>query len=532
MENIGLIVILLFGVSFLAILSKRLRFQFPIALVICGLVISLIPGLPVISLRPDIVFLIFLPPLLFSAAWNTSWNHFKANKRPITLAAVGLVLFTTVIVAVFAHEFIPGMSWPLGFLLGAIVSPPDAVAATSITKGLGLHPRVVSILEGESLVNDASSLIAYKYAIIVVMVGNFVLWRAGMSFVVVAGGGIVVGLGFGYVMYLVQKHFICEPIMEVTLTFLTAFAAYLIAEYFHFSGVLAVVSSGLFLSYYSVSIFSNEGRIMIYAVWDFVEFILNGLIFILIGLQLRDVMAGISNYSMGELLFYGLLISVVVIVVRFVFLIPAAMLPRILSRRIKEQESFDFRNLIIIGWSGMRGMVSMAAALALPLTLADGTDFPLRNLIIFLTFCVILSTLVLLGLTLPWIIRKLRLEPHSVVAEEYEVRMSVVTDTIQYIEEHLSTLQDQLLRDIKNKYEIKYSRLQKTDLPANYFGEDHVPDDTANIFNEFSKLQIDVIAVERGILEKLHKQGKATEAILRKMERELDLEETRLQMEL
>lgn len=527
-----MIVILLFGVTFLGVLSKRLKFQFPIALVICGLVISLIPGLPVISLRPDIVFLVFLPPLLFSAAWNTSWNHFKTNKRPIMFAAVGLVLFTTLIVGAIAHEFIPGMSWSLGFLLGAIVSPPDAVAATSVTKGMGLSPRTISILEGESLVNDASSLIAYKYAIIVILAGNFVLWQAGMSFFVVAGGGIAVGLGFGYGMYLVQKNFICEPIMEVTLTFLTAFAAYLIAEHLHFSGILAVVSSGLFLSFYSASIFSNQGRIMIYSVWDFVEFILNGLIFILIGLQLRDVMKGISNYSTGELVFYGLLVSAVVIVVRFVFVVPAAMLPRVLSKRIRKTETFDFRNVIIIGWAGMRGVVSMAAALALPLTLPDGSDFPLRNLIIFLTFCVILSTLVLLGLTLPWVIRKLKLEPHSIVAEEYEVRMTVVTTTIQYIEEHLSTVKDELLRDIKNKYEIKYSRLQKTDLPANYFGEDHEADDSENIFNEFSKLQIDVITVERDTLEKLHKQGKATEAVLRKIERELDLEEARLQMEL
>ncbi len=532
MENISLVIVLLFGITFLSVLSKKYKFQFPIVLVICGLVISLVPGLPAISLRPDIVFLIFLPPLLYNGAWNTSWHHFKANKRPIALAAFGLVLFTTAIVGVVAHAYIPGITWPLGFLLGAIVSPPDAVAAISVTKGLGLQPKVLAILEGESLVNDASSLIAYKYAIIAVMAGNFVLWQVGVNFLMIAGGGVAIGLATGYAMYLIHKKFICDPIIEVTLTFLTTFASYLLAEHFDFSGILSVVTTGLFLSYYSATIFSNESRIMIYAVWDVVVFILNGLVFILIGLQLKSVMKGIENYSSGELVFYGLLISFVVIIVRFLFVIPAAVLPRVLSKRIRERETFSFRNVIIVGWAGMRGVVSIAAALAIPLVLPDGKAFPLRNLIIYLTFCVILSTLLLLGLTLPWLIRKLKIEPHSIAAEEYEVRMMVVNEAIQYIEGNLSLVKDDLLRDIKNKYEIKYNRLQKTDLPAGYFGKETGEAIPENIFNEFSKLQIEVIAEERKTLEHLHKDGKASEVILHKIERELDLEETRLRMEI
>ena len=269
---------------------------------------------------------------------------------------------------------------------------------------------------------------------------------------------------------------------------------------------------------------------MTYAVWDVIIFILNSLIFILIGLQLRSIMQGISDYSGSALVLYGIVISFVVIAVRFIWVVPAVLLPRWLSKRIRENEPFDPRNMVVFGWAGMRGVVSMAAALALPLTLKDGAAFPHRNLIIYLSFCVILSTLVLLGFTLPWIIRILKLEPHSIVAEEYDVRTQVVTAAISHIEENLSLVQDELLHNIKSKYEVKYNRLQKTGLPANYFGKGQkLP---GNIFNQFSKMQIDLIGVERKTLQQLHRYGKASEEILRKIERELDLEETRLQMEM
>jgi CPA1 family monovalent cation:H+ antiporter len=531
MEDLSLIILLLFGILFLGLLSKKYNFPFPIVLVLSGVVISLIPGLPVIALKPDIVFLIFLPPLLYSAAWNTSWHDFKANLRPISLAAFGLVLFTTVLVAVAAHFMINGLSWPIAFLIGAIVSPPDAVAATSVTKGLGLYPRMIAILEGESLVNDASGLIAYKYALAAAaLAGHFVLKEATLNFLWVVAAGVGIGLAISWLVYIIHKKFICDSVIEVTLTFLTPFASYLVAEHFHVSGVLAVVSTGLYLSFRSSEIFSNESRIMAYAVWETVIYILNGLIFILIGLQLRSVIVGIGGYSKTELLLYGFVVSFVVIIVRFIWVVPAAMLPRILSKRIREREAFDPRNLVVFGWAGMRGVVSMAAALAVPLTLKDGSAFPNRNLIIYLTFCVILSTLVLLGLTLPWIIKKMKLPKHSIAAEEYEVRNTVLNFSIAHIEENLSLVQDELLNNIKTKYEIKFNRLQKTDLPAGYFGREQ--DKKENLFNEFSKLQIDMIKVERTIIAELHKTGKASEEILRKIERELDLEETRLQMEM
>jgi monovalent cation/hydrogen antiporter len=221
MENVTIVIVLLFGVAFLGLFSYRFRFPLPILLVLCGIAISLIPGLPVIELRPDIVFVIFLPPLLYGAAWNTSWHQFRAALRPIGLAALGLVLFTTSAVALCAHALIPGLSWPVAFLLGAIVSPPDAVAATSITGGLGLAPRLVTILEGESLLNDASGLIVYKYALTAITAGNFVLWEAGLDFMLVAAAGSAIGLGIAWLMFIVHKKFVCDPIIEVTLTFLT-----------------------------------------------------------------------------------------------------------------------------------------------------------------------------------------------------------------------------------------------------------------------------------------------------------------------
>lgn len=530
MENVDIIVVLLFGITFLGVLSKKFNFPFPIVLVLSGILISLIPGLPVIALEPDVIFFIFLPPLLYEAAWNTSWRDFKANIRPISFAAIGLVFFTTGAVAWVAHELIDGLSWPEAFLLGAIVSPPDAVAANSVTKGLGLHPRITSILEGESLVNDASGLIAYRYALAALMAGNFVFWKAGLNFLWLSAAGIAIGLAIGYIVYLIHKKFFCDPILEVTLSFITPVASYIIAEYFEVSGVLAVVTTGLYLSFRSDETFSNESRIMAYSVWQVVIFILNALVFILIGLQLRDVMKGISNYPWQTLAISALVISFVVIIVRFIWVVPAAMLPRILSKHIREKEAFDPRNLIIFGWAGMRGVVSMAAALALPVVFTNGEPFTNRDLIVYLSFCVILFTLVVLGSTLKWVIRKLKIEPFSLVAEEYEVRNTVVATAIGYIEDNLSLVQEDLLNNIKSKYEVKYNRLQKTELPANYFGKGKTL--AGNIFNEFTQLQIDLLKVERQTIRQMHRKGEASEEILRKMERELDLEETRLKLEI
>jgi CPA1 family monovalent cation:H+ antiporter len=319
---------LLFGVAFLGVLITVSEFPFPYCACSCrAWFISLILGLPDIELKPNIVFIVFLPPLLYGAAWNTSWHEFKTYRRSISSAAVGLVLLTTAAVALVAHTIIPDFSWPLSFLLGAIISPPDAVAATSITKGLGIDPRLIAILEGESLINDASGLIVYKYALTAIMAGNFVLWQAGLNFIWVVIAGVAVGLAVGFLMSLVHNNFITNPVVEATLTILTPYASYMVAEAFHLSGVLAVVTTGLYLSFRSDEIFTNESRITAYSIWGVLLFILNGLIFILIGLQLRGVMAGIREYSGRELIRYGLAISAAVIIIRFLWIIPGSLIP-------------------------------------------------------------------------------------------------------------------------------------------------------------------------------------------------------------
>lgn len=530
MENITVIIMLLFGVAFLSLLSKRYNFPVPIVLVLCGVIISIVPGLPVIALNPEVVFIIFLPPLLYHAAWYTSWSEFKQTIRPITLAAVGLVFFTTFAVAVAAHWLIEDISWPLAFLLGAIVSPPDAVSATAITKGLGLHPRLIAVLEGESLLNDASGLVAYKYALTAITAGNFVLWQAGLNFFVMSILGIGIGVVVGFVMSFIHRKFVCDDVIEATLTLLTPFASYLIAEHFECSGVLAVVTTGLYLSARSGTIFTHESRIMTNTIWNVLTNILNGLIFILIGLQLRSIISGIGHYSGMSLFIWGGTVSLVVILVRFLWVLPATLLPRFISKKIRLNEEFDYRNMLVFGWAGMRGVVSMAAALALPLTVNDNEEFPLRNLIIYLVFCVILSTLVIQGLTLPWVIKKLKIQPYSILAEEYEIRNVIVSETIAHIEDNFSLLNDDLLHNIKSKYEVKFNRLQRTELPANFFGGGKVMG--GEIFNDFTRIQIDLLNVERAKLELMHKKGSVNEEIFRKIEKELDLEETRLWMEM
>lgn len=530
MENITLIITLLFAMAFLAILSKKYNFPLPIVLVIFGVAASLIPGIPLLEISPEVVFVLFLPPLLYSSAWRTSWHDFKTSIRPISLAAVGLVLFTTVMVAIVAHELIPSFSWPLAFLLGAIVSPPDAVSATAITKGLNLHPNLLTILEGESLVNDASALIAYRYALAGIVAANYIWWQIGLNFLYVATIGIGTGLLIGLVMHWIHKKFVCDAKVDVTLTFLTPYSAYLLAEHFHASGVLAVVASGLFLSFRSNKIFSHESRVMTEAIWDVNIFVLNGLIFLLIGLQLKTVTDGLGAYLTSDLLIYGISISLLVIAARFIWILPSFIWPNRIGRSIYGNKGYERKNLAVFGWSGMRGIVSIAAALAIPLTMTTGGAFPHRSLLIFLTFCVVVTTLVLLGATLPWLIRLMKLEPFSEVAEEYEVRTKVVTDAINFIEQHYALLPDELLHNIKSKYEIKYNRLQKTELPANFFGKGKVL--SSDVFNKYSQLQIELMDVERNRVNEMHLNGQANESILRKLERELDLEEMRLRMEM
>jgi CPA1 family monovalent cation:H+ antiporter len=526
MKDLSLFLALLAVVTALAQVTDRIRVPYPILLVLAGMAIGLLPRLPVITLQPDVVFLLFLPPVLYAAAWTTSWPDFKAAARPISLLAVGCVLFTTTMVAVIAHHFIPDFGWIEAFVLGAIISPPDAVAATAATKGLSIPKRVITILEGESLVNDATGLIAYRYAIAAAATGGFILWLAAFNFVYVAGVGVLLGLAVGAVILWIHKITPDNATTDTTLTLLTPYAAYLLAEEIHASGVLAVVSCGLYLSWNSSVVFSHRTRLQANSVWDTLLFLLNGVIFILIGLQLPVILQRIDTHSLPTLLGYGALISLATILLRIIWVYPGAYLPRWLSKRIREQETeTNIRLVTVTAWAGMRGIVSLAAALALPLTIGEqNMPFPNRDLIIFLTFCVIFSTLVIQGLTLRPLIRWLKIKaPEAHHREEERIRLQLATSVIEHIEENYSlSLSEAVLNQVKMKYEMRVQRLRND-------GHGNL---TEEQIREFLRIQHQLISAERKMILELRKQKKISDEALRKIEHELDLEESRLLLEL
>lgn len=523
MNDITIIIILLTVITVLSELTTKIKIPYPILVVLAGMAIGFIPGLPAVTLDPDLIFLIFLPPVLYGAAWTTSWPDFKYNIRPISLLAVGCVLFTTTMIAVVAHYFIPNFGWAESFVLGAIISPPDAVAASAATKGLGVPKRILTILEGESLVNDATGLIAYRYAIAAAGTGTFAFFLAGMNFFYVAILGIVIGLAVGYLFYIIHKYTPDDPTTDTTLTFIAPYAAYLTAEHFHASGVLAVVVTGVFLSPKSSEIFSHQTRLQSYAVWDTILFILNGLIFILIGLQLPMILEDLADYSLMTLIGYGALISMATILLRIIWVFPGAYIPRWIFRSIREKErDFTPRYTTIIAWSGMRGVVSLAAALALPITI-NNQAFPNRAIILFLTFAVIFSTLVLQGLTLPSLVKFLGVKADGQDdQEEHEARLQLATTIIEHIEENYAlSLSDGVLSQVKSKYELRIQRMK--DSSENKLTKEQIA--------EFHRIQLDLIRAERRFILELRKHQRISNEVLWKLEYELDLEEERLTLE-
>ncbi len=410
---VELLLALLVAVVFLGFLALRLGVPEPILLVVGGLVLGLQPWTPRITLDPQVVFLLFLPPLLYAAAFRTPWPEFRAQIRPIVLLAVGLVLFSTAVVAAVAH-YVAGLEWAPAVVLGAIVSPPDAVAATAVTKRLRVPKMIVTILEGESLVNDASALVLLRVAIAVVATGTFSLVDAGVEFVLVSAGGVVLGVVGGWLairLHLwLDRRKLSEPKLTITLTLLTPYAVYLAAEHLELSGVLAAVSAGLWVGNRCERVFSSELYEEASAVWEWLEFVLNGLIFILVGSALRDILERFdSAVPVDELVAHTAAIVGAVVVARLLWMFPGAYVPRWLDRRLFGIPTPypPWANVVVVGWTGMRGVVSLAAALALPLTAARDSPapFPARDLIQFYTFWVIFATLVGQGLTLPLLIR-------------------------------------------------------------------------------------------------------------------------------
>jgi len=391
----------------LGVVARRLGIPYPIALTIGGGALGFVPGLPPVRLDPDIVFVVFLPPILYRAALQMPWHGFRDNLRPIGRLALGLVLFTTAAVAIVARELVPSLPWPAAFLLGAIVSPPDAVAATAVLHRLNLPRPLVTVIEGESLVNDATALVLYKFALAALVTGAFSARQAFGEFVLVAVGGIAVGLALGWTSVWVQRR-LGDTLSETLLTMVMPFATFWAADELGASGVLAVVTLGLWRAWVSPTVISAEARQRGFALWDAVVFFLNSLIFILIGLQLRPIIQALAPFSWTQLIADAAAVSLATIIARIVWVFSVGVLPQWISSRIRGIEATQqLRATAVISYVGMRGIVSLAAALALPLVLPDGTSFPARALIVFLTFAVVLATLVGQGLTLPFVLRRL-----------------------------------------------------------------------------------------------------------------------------
>jgi monovalent cation/hydrogen antiporter len=525
MQNIATVIILLAVVTALAQVTDLIKVPYPILLVLAGIGIGFVQWIPPVTLHPDVIFLIFLPPILYDAAWSTSWPDFKAAKRPITLLAIGCVIFTTCAVAYVAHLFIPHLGWAEAFVLGAIISPPDAIAAAASMKGLSIPKRVITILEGESLVNDATGLIAYRYGVAAVVTGSFSLWEAGYTFIFVAAGGILLGLVLGRLFKVIFQLTPDNATTDTTFTFITPYVAYLFAEGIHVSGVLAVVTTGLYLNRNSSEIFSQQTRLQANGAWRTVIFILNGIIFIIIGLQLPSIARSLREFSFGTLMTYAGIVSATVIIGRILWVIPGTYLPRWFSKNIRETETRPAKSLVaVVAWSGMRGVVSLAAAMALPLMIEGSKPFPNRNLIIFLTFCVIFATLVLQGLTLRPMIRILGIKSDGEEHEqEQQARLKISSAIIEYIEENYSlAVTEEVLNQVKTKYEIRIQRLRRS------FDQQRLNEDQ---INQFHKIQQELLERERSIVISLRKEGRISDGALRKIEYELDLEETRLMLE-
>ena len=524
MKPVEAMVLLLCAVVGVALLGRRLKLPYPIALVIGGLGISLVPGLPAVRINPDLVFLLFLPPLLYAAGWLTSWHDFRANLRSIFLLAFGLVLFTTLVVGVVLHALIPAVPLSLAFAFGAIVSPPDAVAATAIARQVHLPKRIVTVLEGESLVNDATGLIALRFALAAAASGVFSAGQAALAFTWVAGGGLALGVGVAMVVVLITRR-IKDDLVLITISLLIPYIAYLPAERLHVSGVLATVAAGIFGGWNGPELLNARTRLNATAVWNLLVFLLNCVLFILIGLELPDVVQALRHYSAGQIIAYGAIVSAVVILIRPVWVFPATWLPRLLSRRLRQRDPIPpWRHVLIVAWSGMRGVVSLAAALALPVNLRDGQPLPERDLLIFLTFCVILSTLVLQGLSLPMLIRWLGIKVRHDAKHEREARLKLAHAALAHLNEAATrgSRHDAALRQVTALYQDRIRSLN--DDLADVLGWS----DQLEHLVAARRLRLDGLDAERRELIKLRREHHVDEELMHKLERELDLEETRL----
>jgi monovalent cation/hydrogen antiporter len=517
-----ILVALLVAVAALLVAAQRSRVPYPILLVLGGLVLSFVPGIPAIELPPDLVLIAVLPPLLYGAAFFTSLRDLRENAGAISFLAVGLVLTTMLIVAAVAHSLIPGLSWPVAFVLGAIVSPTDPTAATAIAERVGIPRRLVALIEGESLVNDGTALVAYKFAVAAVVTGSFSLADATGSFVVNVVGGIAIGLGVGYVIRQVRRR-LDDPPVEITISLLSGYFAYLPAHAVGASGVLAVVTVGVYMGWHTPELTSAQTRLQGIAVWEIVFFVLNALLFALIGLQLPVILDELSGRSTGELIGYAALVTLAVIAARFLWVIPGTYITS-WFRRNRRPIQDPGRAAILLGWSGMRGAVSLAAALAIPLTTDAGDPFPDRALVIFLTFGVILGTLVVQGLTLPALAKLLGIEDEGrAEKEETKARLYAAEAALLRLEELASEdwVREDTLERLRGLFGFRRERFRSRFDPES---DGAVEDRSA----AFQRLMRELLEAEREAVFELRRNRRIDDAVMRRVVRDLDLEEARL----
>ena len=522
--------LLLVFVAVFAGLARPLKVPYPILLVVAGLVLTFVPGMPRIGLDPNVVFLVFLPPLLYSAAWTLSWREFQRNFASIAMLAVGLVFFTVVGLGMAAGSLLPGFDWRSGVLLGAVVAATDAIAATSIARRVGLPQRIVDILEAESLVNDGTGLLALQFGLLMLVTGRTpsVIEGAG-RLLFLTGGGVAVGLVIGAVVAWFERWVDDGPI-EIVISILVPYAAYLLGDRAHVSGVMAVIACSMYMSRKSPEYMSPQVRLQTAAVWDALTFMLNGIVFVLIGLQLPYVMGQIGGLSRMALLEYGVGFSVVMIAVRMVWVYGETYLAYGVRRWLNEGavERPDVRSVFVIGWGGMRGVLSLAAAVSLPYVLPDGRVFAQRSMIIYLAFCLIVATLVMQGLTLPWLIRRLGLAGagHG-NAEEQEARRVILREGLVHLGRRRSKLLSQtgdkeqaaMLGELMAVYQ---RRLDAMPLEREQ-QEQGLVDQTLR-----REAILSVLQAERETLLRLRDEGQIDDEVMRTLQRELDLEESRV----
>jgi monovalent cation/hydrogen antiporter len=517
------LVALLAAVVALLALAQVIRVPYPILLVLGGLGLGFVPGIPEIELPPDLVLVAVLPALLYGAAFFTSLRELRENVRAISLLAVGLVLATMVLVAVVAHAVVPGLSWAGAFVLGAIVSPTDPTAAAAIAERLGLPRRFVGVIEGESLVNDGTALVAYRYAVAAVVTGGFSLASASARFLVSVLGGIALGLAVGFLIRQVRRR-IDNPPVEITISMLSGYFAYLPAEAAGVSGVLAAVTTGIYMGWHTPELTSAQTRLQGIAVWEILFFLLNGLLFALIGLQLPAILDTLSGEAASSLLGYACLVTGVVVATRFLWIFAGTYLPRLRRLESPRLGAPAWKGATILAWSGTRGAVSLAAALALPLTTDAGGAFPDRELIIFLTFSVILGTLVVQGLTLPALIRALGVEEDGLAEkEEAKARIYAAEAALSRLEELVDEewVREDTVERLRGLFGFRRERFRSRFDPD---GDGAVEERSLS----YQRLLRELLDAERRAVFELQRNGRIDDAVMRRVVRDLDLEEERL----